>query len=95
MMRFEVTQRANVHRGVYSLAEEATEAFEAARRTVADFIGAQSHEVSFVPSTTYGMHMAAEMLAERLGKATAFSCRPWSTTARYCRGEGLRRNAAQ
>lgn len=68
MMRFEVTQRANVHRGVYSLAEEATAMFEAARRTVADFIGAEQHEVSFVPSTTYGMHMVAEMLADRIGK---------------------------
>ncbi len=68
MMRFEVTQRANVHRGVYPMAEEATETFEAARRTVADFIGAYSHEVSFVPSTTYGMNAIAEMLAEKISK---------------------------
>ena len=68
MMRFEVTSRANVHRGVYPLAEAATEAYESARRQVAAFIGAQSNEVSFVPSTTYGMNLAAEMLAGRIGK---------------------------
>lgn len=66
MMRFEVSSRANVHRGVYPLAEAATEAYESARRQVAAFIGAQSNEVSFVPSTTYGMYAAAEMLAERI-----------------------------
>ena len=33
---------ANVHRGVYALAEEATTAYEAARLAVARFIGAAS-----------------------------------------------------
>ena len=33
---------ANVHRGVYALAEEATSEFEGARKKIADFVGAKS-----------------------------------------------------
>lgn len=68
MMRFEVMSRSNVHRGVYPLAEAATEVYESARRQTAGFIGAQPNEVSFVPSTTYGMYVVAEMLAARVGR---------------------------
>lgn len=71
MMRFEVTARANAHRGVYPLAESATELLESARRQIAGHIGAQPHEVSFVENTTAGMAMVAEMLGERLGRADA------------------------
>src|SRR5215471_12350563 len=35
---------ANVHRGIHSLAEEATAAFEDARQTARQFIGAGSNE---------------------------------------------------
>ncbi|MEA2467925.1 MAG: cysteine desulfurase / selenocysteine lyase, partial [Thermoleophilaceae bacterium] len=35
---------ANIHRGVYPLAQEATEAFEGARRVVADWIGSSVEE---------------------------------------------------
>ncbi len=66
VMQFETTMRANVHRSVYLLADAATEAYESARREIAVFIGAAEHEVSFVPSVTYGMHMVAEMIGERL-----------------------------
>src|SRR4051812_1214974 len=47
------TYNANVHRGVYTMAEEATAAYEAARATVARFVNARSSkEVVFTRGTT-------------------------------------------
>jgi cysteine desulfurase/selenocysteine lyase len=52
---------ANVHRGVYRLSEEATYAFEQARRKVARFIGAASHrEVVFTRNTTEAINLVAQ-----------------------------------
>jgi len=42
MDHYYLTTHANVHRGVYALAEEATAAYEGARSKVAKFIGAPS-----------------------------------------------------
>lgn len=55
---------ANVHRGVHQLAEEATGAYEAARDTVAAFIGAPSRrEVVFTRNTTEAVNLLANTLA--------------------------------
>ncbi len=51
---------ANVHRGVYQLAERATNAFEGARRTVARFINAPSErEVIFTKNATESINLVA------------------------------------
>jgi cysteine desulfurase/selenocysteine lyase len=51
---------ANIHRGVHSLAEEATLAYEGARRTVARFINAHSpREVVFVRNTTEAINLVS------------------------------------
>ena len=51
---------ANVHRGVYAIAEEATAAFEAARRTVATFIGAgDTAELVFTRNATEAINLVA------------------------------------
>ncbi|OGO11399.1 MAG: cysteine desulfurase [Chloroflexi bacterium RBG_16_47_49] len=51
---------ANVHRGVHTLAEEATAAYEAARQRVADFINARSsREVIFTRNTTESLNLVA------------------------------------
>jgi len=51
---------ANVHRGIYSLAEEATQHYEEARRKIARFINAQSpSEVIFVRNATEGLNLIA------------------------------------
>jgi cysteine desulfurase/selenocysteine lyase len=51
---------ANVHRGVYAIAEEATAAFEAARAKVARFIGASSErEVVFTKNVTEAINLVA------------------------------------
>ncbi len=56
------TTNANVHRGVYTLAENATIEFEAARGKVAQFIGAKTQEVIFTNGTTASLNMVARML---------------------------------
>ncbi|WP_104132673.1 SufS family cysteine desulfurase [Cryobacterium sp. M91] len=48
-----------VHRGAHQLAEEATEAFESARATVARFIGAQTKEVVFTKNATEALNLVA------------------------------------
>jgi len=51
---------ANVHRGVYTIAEEATAAFEAARATVAAFVGAgHAHELVWVRNATEAINLVA------------------------------------
>lgn len=51
---------ANIHRGVHTLAEEATSAYESARQRIADFIGATSHEeVIFTRNTTESINLVA------------------------------------
>jgi cysteine desulfurase/selenocysteine lyase len=58
--RFYTTSYANVHRGVYELAERATEALESARETVARFVNAPSaREVIFVRNATEALNLVA------------------------------------
>ncbi len=60
------TTNANVHRGVYTLAENATIEYENARGKVAHFIGAKTQEVIFTSGTTMGLNMAAWMLESQI-----------------------------
>ncbi len=54
------TTHANVHRGVYGIAAEATERFEAAREKVARFIGAPSSRgVVFTKNVTEAINLVA------------------------------------
>ena len=51
---------ANIHRGIHTLAEEATAAFEATRDTVQQFIHAASREeIIFTRGTTEGINLVA------------------------------------
>ncbi len=57
MDEFQRSHYANVHRGAYLLAEEATDAYEEARRKVAAFIGADSpSDIVFTRGTTTAMN---------------------------------------
>lgn len=52
---------ANIHRGVYKLSQDATEAYEHARNIVRDFIGAaQSREIIFTRGTTEAINLVAQ-----------------------------------
>jgi cysteine desulfurase / selenocysteine lyase len=52
-------ENANVHRGVYTLSEEATALYERARHTVARHIGAEPREVIFTGNATAGINLVA------------------------------------
>jgi cysteine desulfurase/selenocysteine lyase len=61
------TSYANVHRGVYTIAEKVTEMYEGARQTVAKFINANSAaEVIFTKNATSALNTAAFSLARLL-----------------------------
>ncbi len=67
LWRFETTTRANVKRGVYRLADEATNAFQRARGEVAAYIGAaDADEVVFTSGCTLAINIAAHALSARL-----------------------------
>ncbi|MEI2641894.1 MAG: aminotransferase class V-fold PLP-dependent enzyme [Candidatus Nanopelagicales bacterium] len=53
------THNAAVHRGAHQLAEEATDAFEGARATIAAFIGAQPDEVIFTRNATEALNLVS------------------------------------
>jgi cysteine desulfurase / selenocysteine lyase len=66
MTQWYETSNANVNRGVYPLAEAATIAYEAARNTVAEFIGGRPHEIVFTKNATEGVNLVARSFGESL-----------------------------
>lgn len=50
---------ANVHRGLHTLANETTDAYEAARRSIAAFINAGEHEIVFTKGGTEAVNLVA------------------------------------
>ncbi len=60
MTAFYEHQNANIHRGIHRLAEEATEAYELARRRIAAFIGAPDPaELVFTRNATESINLVA------------------------------------
>ncbi|BAV07514.1 cysteine desulfurase / selenocysteine lyase [Filimonas lacunae] len=58
--RYYQQYNSNVHRGVHLLSQQATEAYEAARKTIASFIHTKhEHEVIFTKGTTDGINLVA------------------------------------
>ena len=58
---------ANIHRGLHTLAEEATAAYEQTRRKTADFVGAaHAQEIVFTRNTTESLNLLAYTLGARL-----------------------------
>src|SRR5688500_8954323 len=52
---------ANIHRGIHTLAEEATAAYEATRDTAAAYINAaHREEIIFTKGTTEGINLVAQ-----------------------------------
>jgi cysteine desulfurase / selenocysteine lyase len=72
LLTFETQNRANVKRGIYPLAEAATEAFADARRAVADYLGvADADEVILTSGTTLGINLFAHAFGGRLVEGDA------------------------
>ena len=65
MRDFEQHDRANIHRGVHTLSQRATDDFEAARATLKRFVGASGpqHEMVFTSGTTEALNLVAGSLA--------------------------------
>lgn len=59
---------ANVHRGVYKLAQKADQEFERARAIIADFINANSKEIIFTSGATAGLNILASSIGQNLRK---------------------------
>ncbi len=68
MVHYLLECRANVGRGSYRLALEATNTYEEVRKKVAKFIGARASEVAFVKNTTEAINLVAMGLRWRKGE---------------------------
>jgi len=65
--RFYGHDYSSINRGVYELAENTTLAYEAARKTVADFVGSESPEqIVFTSGTTQSINLVANGLSHCL-----------------------------
>ncbi|HRO46421.1 cysteine desulfurase [Agriterribacter sp.] len=61
---------SNVHRGVHFLSQQATEAYEVARRKIAGYINARhEHEIIFTKGTTNGINLVAASFGKKFLKA--------------------------
>src|ERR671934_1388225 len=60
MDRYYETYRASIHRGVYPLAAEATDAYETAREKVAAFAGSTAGETVFTRNATEALNLVAQ-----------------------------------
>lgn len=60
-------ENSNIHRGVHTLSQEATSAYENVRKKVQGFINAEhDHEVIFTSGTTGGINLVASSFGENL-----------------------------
>lgn len=66
---FYETSNAAVHRGAHQLAEEATDAYEAARARIAGFVGAPAHELVFTKNATESLNLVAYSFSNATDKA--------------------------
>ena len=67
LSHYYTTMNANIHRGLHTLAEESTTAYEAVRQQVATFIHAESaREIVFTRNTTESLNLLAYSLGSRL-----------------------------
>jgi len=63
IVHYYTTYNANIHRGVHTLSQEATEAYEVARQKLQKHIhAAKSYEVLFTSGTTEGINLVATCL---------------------------------
>ena len=69
IVHYYMTYNANVHRGVHTLSQKGTEAFEASRKKVQQFIGAASDkEIIFTKGTTNSVNLLAYTFSQQILK---------------------------
>ena len=59
---------ANVHRGVYSLSEEAMKKYDGARKVVADFVNAKEKEIVFTRNATESINLLSYTIDSLISK---------------------------
>jgi cysteine desulfurase/selenocysteine lyase len=65
MRRFDERDRANIHRGVHTLSQRATDAFDGARERLKRFLdGGDGHELVFTSGTTEALNLVALGLSD-------------------------------
>jgi cysteine desulfurases, SufS subfamily len=62
------TLNANVHRGIYKIAEDITEEYEQSRKEISSFINASENEIVFTRNTTDSINLVAYSLLQKLKK---------------------------
>jgi len=71
LQKFYSYQNANIHRGIYPLADQATKLYEQARSRVAQFINASDpDQIVFCGGTTEAINMVAQGLRHKLAPAS-------------------------
>ncbi|STD09112.1 Probable cysteine desulfurase [Dermatophilus congolensis] len=78
---------AAVHRGAHAIAEEATEAYEQARATIAGFVGAEVDEIVFTRNATESINLVAYALSNAVAPGALDGVEE-SLAARLCVGPG-------
>ena len=69
LTRYYEGYNANIHRGIHTLAEKATSAFEASRRAIQQFLNAAHvEEIIFTYGTTDGINLVAQTYGRRFLK---------------------------
>ncbi|MGV1036888.1 MAG: cysteine desulfurase [Candidatus Nanopelagicales bacterium] len=68
---FYESRNAAVHRGAHQLAEEATDAYESARRRIAGFVGGEPSDLVFTKNATESLNLAAYAFSNSTAKAAA------------------------
>ncbi|MFM7006747.1 MAG: aminotransferase class V-fold PLP-dependent enzyme [Flavobacteriales bacterium] len=67
LAQYYALENANIHRGVHYLSQQATTAYEAARRSIQRYIGAKApEEIIFTKGTTDSINLVAFSFGERL-----------------------------
>ncbi|MBI2989573.1 MAG: cysteine desulfurase [Candidatus Magasanikbacteria bacterium] len=60
--------RANIHRGLYKLSDEATQAYEGSRVAIAKYLNVEPEEIVFTSGATQGLNLLAYGLCKTLGR---------------------------
>jgi cysteine desulfurase / selenocysteine lyase len=66
MTEYYEAYNSNVHRGIYSISQKATEEYEKAHKKVANFIGADFEEIIFTKGATESLNLLAYTLTKSL-----------------------------